>query len=119
MNNSMEDSKQQVLAVISHLGGLVPISFLPIIIPLVIWIFFGDKGDFINRQSKEALNFQLSLVIYSFGCWILFVTVIGIPVAAIAVIVFIAVNFVCSIVAAVKTSKGQPYRYPMNLRLIR
>ena len=115
----MEQDKEKVLAVISHLGGLVVICFLPIIIPFCVWIFKGAESTFVNQQSKEALNFQLSLIIYEVACGILFFTIIAIPFVYIAMTVFVITNVICSIIGAVKTSRGITYKYPMNLRLIR
>ena len=115
----MEESKEKVLAVFSHLGGLIPCCFLPIIIPFFVWITKGEESPFVNRQAKEALNFQISLSIYFACCWLLVFTILGIPIAFIAFIVFVITNFVCSIIGAVKTSQKITYNYPMNLRLIK
>jgi uncharacterized Tic20 family protein len=115
----MEESKEKILAVVSHLGGLIPCCFLPVVIPFVIWITKGEESPFVNRQAKEALNFQISLSIYFACCWLLVFTILGIPIAFIAFIVFIIMNFICSIIGAVKTSQGSIYNYPLNLRLIK
>src|SRR5665213_1563230 len=101
----MEESKGKVLAVISHLGGLVPFCFLPLIIPFLVWISKGGESVFVNRQAKEALNFQISLSIYFACCWILVFTILGIPLALIAAMVFIITNFICSIIAAILTAQ--------------
>ena len=115
---AMEQSKERLLAVISHLGGLVVVCFLPIVIPFLVWVLKGDQSEFVNLQAKEALNFQLSLIIYEVACGVLIFTVIGAPVALIAGVVFVITNIICSIVGAFKTSRGITYKYPMNLRLI-
>lgn len=114
----METSKERAWAVISHLGGLVFVFLLPILIPLMIWLLKGDASSFLNVQSKEALNFQISLFIYS--CIIVFLcfTVIGAPFAWLGYIIFAVTNFICSIKGAIWTARGKPYRYPFNLRLI-
>ena len=96
----------------------MPFLFLPILIPFVIWIIKGDESAFVNQQSKEALNFQVSLFIYWVGSAIVCFTIIGIPLAIIASIIFIFANVLCSIKGAFRTSKGLEYKYPMNLRLI-
>ena len=115
----MEQSKENTLAVVSHLGGLIPCFYLPLILPFMIWITQGEKSAFVNRQAKEALNFQISLSIYYTCCWLLFFTILGIPIAVVGACIFIVTNFICSIVAAVQTSQGITYNYPMNLRLIK
>ena len=103
---------------ISHMGGLVPVPWVPIIVPFVVWILKGDESEFVNKQAREALNFQLSLSIYWSLCFLLVFTIVGIPIAFIAFFVFIITNIVCSLIGATRTSKGLEYRYPMNLRLI-
>ena len=45
----MEASKEKMLAVVSHLGGLVPCCYLPVIIPFLIWITKGEESPFVNR----------------------------------------------------------------------
>lgn len=115
----MDQQKAQVWAVISHLGGLLAYAcFLGILIPLTIWLIKGDQDAFVNLQSKEALNFQISFTIYNAIGWILFFTFIGIPLANIGWFIIWVVNIICSIKGAIWTSRGNTYRYPMNLRLI-
>jgi len=114
----MDASRERNLAVVSHLGGLVPFLLFPILIPFLVWLFKGDESAFVNEQSREALNFQISLFIYGVISIMLIFTIIGIPIAIVAFIIFIITNIVCSIKGAVRTSKGLNYKYPMNLRLI-
>jgi uncharacterized Tic20 family protein len=114
----MEQSREHNLAMASHLGGLMPIPWVPIIVPFLIWILKGDESEFVNKQAREALNFQLSISIYWSLCFLLCFTIIGIPFAMIAFGVFIITNVICSLKGAARTAKGLEYRYPMNLRLI-
>jgi len=115
----MEASKERAFAVISHLGGLLAFTcLLGIIIPLVIWLLKGEESVFINTQAKEALNFQITFFIYMGLCVLLFWTIIGIPFAILGYCICVLTNIICSIKGAIWTSKGNTYRYPMNLRLI-
>jgi len=115
----MDQSRERNLAVVSHLGGLVPFLLFPILIPFLVWILKGDESTFVNEQSREALNFQISLLIYWVVSVMLIFTIIGIPIAIVAFIVFVITNVICSIKGAVRTSKGLTYKYPMNLRLLK
>ena len=115
----MESSKAKTLAVVSHLGGLAVVCLLPLVIPFVIWIWQGKESNYVDQQAKEALNFQLSLVIYEAVCVGLLFTIIGIPFAIIGFAVFALTNFICSIIGAIQTAQGRVYKYPMNLRLIK
>ncbi len=99
------------IATITHLGGTV-FSFVP---ALIVWLLKKDDSQFIADQAKEALNFQITVAIAMFVCttvlsWIL-VGLAFIPIIWVANIIF-------CIIAAVATSKGETYRYPLCLRLI-
>ncbi len=42
------------------------IPFGNFIFPIIIWTTNKDKSEYINQQGKDTINFQLSLLIYSF-----------------------------------------------------
>lgn len=104
----------------AHLGGIIGI--LP---SLIIWLVFKDRGPVVHREGKEALNFQIALVIvvaaYSvlnailtvvtFGFWML----IGwLPYLAIWVL-----DIVWSIMGFSAVNAGGGYRYPISIRFIK
>lgn len=98
------------IATVTHLGGTV-FSFIP---ALVVWILKKDDSAYLNDQVKEALNFQITMLIAQFVAGILVWVLIGfilIPILWLA-------NVVLCIIAAISTSKGETYRYPLCLRLI-
>ncbi|MCL2872509.1 MAG: DUF4870 domain-containing protein [Betaproteobacteria bacterium] len=101
------------MAMLAHLLGIIT-SFIG---ALIIWLISKDKNPaqpFATEQAKEALNFQITILIANVICWILMFILIGI---FLIFVVFI-VNLVFCIIAAVKTSKGEAYRYPIALRLV-
>lgn len=104
---------QRTLALITHLSGIV----LGFIVPLIIWLVNKDQSgkDFINDQAKEALNFQITLLIVYVVGIVLSIILIGALInfaAWIACIVF-------SIIGGLKANTGVAYRYPFALRLIK
>lgn len=111
-------SKHLGWAVIAHFGGLVPMALISIGTPLVVWLLRREESLFIDTQAKEALNFQISLFIYSGVSLFLMFSFMGIPFGTIIFLFLYIVNFVCSIQGAMKSSKNIEYRYPFNLRLI-
>ena len=107
----LSDSDQHLWAVLSHIGGV----FVSFLVPLIVWLVFKDRGAFVEDQSKEALNFQITLaIVYVVG----FVTLI----ILVGVVILIAA-FICAIVfgiiAGVQSSQGVPYRYPVSIRFIK
>ena len=90
------------------------IPFGNIVGPLVIWLIKRDEFPLVEDQGKEALNFQITMTIYYIASAILIFVVIGIPLL-IGLAIF---DFIVTILAAIKASEGEKYRYPMNIRFI-
>jgi uncharacterized Tic20 family protein len=98
------------IATITHLGGTV-FSFIP---GLLVWVLKKDDSAYIADQSKEALNFQITVLIAQFIAGVLAIILIGFLFMGIIWLL----NVVFCIIAAISTSKGETYRYPFCLRLI-
>ena len=92
-----------VIPALGHIGG-----------PLIVWLVKRGDSSEIDAHGKESLNFQISMLIYSVVAGILCLILIGFALLAILHIL----NVVLVIIAAVRTSEGQMYRYPFTLRLI-
>ncbi|MBI2974440.1 MAG: DUF4870 domain-containing protein [Deltaproteobacteria bacterium] len=120
MNNNAGADKQAVSwATICHLSALAQFLFLPyvgnILGPLIVWLVKRHEFPLVDEQGKEVLNFQISYTIYSIVSWFFVFIVIGIPMLLglwIAQLVFV-------IIAAVKTSNGEHYKYPFTIKLIK
>ena len=97
---------------LSALLGFVGVPFGHFLGPLVIWLLKRNDHPFVDDQGKEALNFQLSILVYTLASLLLICFCIGI-----VLLVFIHVlNFVLIIVAAIRASSGERFRYPMAIR---
>ncbi len=99
------------MAMLAHLLGIVS-GFVG---ALIIWLIKKDQSPFVDEQGKEALNFQITVMIGFVGSWILMFVLIGmllIPLLLIA-------NLVFCILAAVAVSKGNHYKYPFAIRLLK
>lgn len=94
----------------AHLGGIL--GFLP---SLIIWLVFKDRGQFTNTEAKEALNFQITILIGYVIAFVLTFVFIGILLYWALWIV----SVVFSILAFLKAKEGQHYRYPFAIRLIK
>jgi uncharacterized Tic20 family protein len=109
-------------AVIAHLSGiaamLIALAFLG---PLVVYLIKKDTDPFVRDQAAEALNFQLSWLLYGIVGGIVLVLLIVVVIGLVLIPVAIAAAvawFVLMIVAAVKASHGERYRYPLTIRFI-
>ncbi|WP_242691253.1 DUF4870 domain-containing protein [Lysobacter enzymogenes] len=115
MNDISQDEKTWgMLAHLSTLVGLI-VPFGTILGPLVVWLIKKDTMPFVADQGKEALNFNITVIIGMIIGGILTLVLIG-------VLVMIAVGIawlVLTIMAALAANKGETYRYPFTLRLVK
>ncbi len=124
------------------------------ILPVVIWSAKKDKSEFVNYNGKQAINFQLSLLVYTIALIIIAVPVfaytlfsgvdfsvwpegdwhfetsllrssnltgwalVGIIATLIAFILKVA-EFFLILIAAIKNSNGENYRYPLTINFIK
>ena len=105
-----QSSEDTTWAVLGHLSYFV----LGIIAPLVIYLVKKDSSPFIRQHAAEALNFHITLTIAVIVSAILVIVVIGI----FMLFAVLIAGAILAIIAAVAAGKGQPYRYPMTLRLV-
>jgi uncharacterized protein len=99
---------------LSALAGFVIPAFGHILGPLIVWLIRRGDSPEIDAHGKEALNFQISMLIYNLVAGVLCLLLIGFALLAVLHIL----NVVFVIIAALRTSEGQMYRYPLTLRLI-
>lgn len=112
----MVSNDERNWAMLCHLGGLVHfIPFGQIIVPMIIWMVKKDELPFVDDQGKEALNFQISMLIYYLICIPLIFIVIGIFFLAMLGLI----NLILVVIAAVKAQQGEAFRYPLSLNLIK
>ena len=102
-------------ATLTHLSGLILFFGIPSLFgPLVVWLL-KRSDPFVDDNGKEALNFNLSFLIYAIASAILIILLIGLLLLPAVFITW----FVLLIVAAVKTSTGESYRYPLTIRFVK
>jgi len=102
---------------LSHLLALIGYLVVPlgnVIAPLIIYLMKKDESPFVADQARESLNFQITMWIYCVIAGILIFVLIGF---VLLIILYVA-GLILTIVAAVKASGGNSYRYPFTLRLI-
>ena len=104
-------SDDKTMALIAHLGQV----FGGFVVPLVIYLIKKDTSPFVRHHAAEALNFSITTAIASIVCIVLIFLIIGLlllPVLIIGHLVFV-------VMAAMAANRGEWYRYPINLRLVK
>ena len=115
----LSEAEDRQWASFAHLGGILGI--LP---ALIIFLVFKDRGAFTRGESKEALNFQITIIIAYIAVnvlsWIIAAFTFGLggllglltPLVWVAAVIF-------SILGFVKSKDGNAYRYPISIRLVK
>jgi len=118
---SAEERQWGLFGHLSTLTGLFTGGIGNIVGPLVIWLVKKDTMPFAADQAKEALNFNITLLIV--GVVMLLITLFTFFVAAIITIplgILLSIAWlVLTIIAAMKANEGVAYRYPFTLRLVK
>jgi uncharacterized Tic20 family protein len=111
------NSEEQTFSMLCHLSALAGyiIPFGNIIGPLIFWMMKKDQYPEVDRQGKDALNFQISLTIWVIVSAVLILLVIGI----FLLIALGVLQLVIIIVAAVKSNNGERFRYPLTIEFIK
>lgn len=101
---------------LAHVSAIIAaVIFLSFLGPLIVMLVQGPKSDFVRRQAVEALNFQITTYLAAIVSFILIFVLIGI-----VLIVVVGIGWlVLTIMAAVAANRGEDYRYPVNIRLIK
>ena len=115
-------------AAAAHLSALVlalltswTAGFAGMLAAGIIYLSKRDDSAFIAAHAREAFNFNLSMFLYSALLTVLVIFTLGIgiivalPMWGILALLWI----VCTLVAAFKAYDGQPYRYPVTIRLFK
>lgn len=120
------DTETRNWAVAAHLaaflGAAVTVAFVG---PLVVWLVKRDEHPFVAEHAREALNFNLTMYLGLVAAFVVgFVTgvlTIGLSLIVIApaLIGFAVAWFILTIIAAIRASNGETYRYPFSLRLVK
>jgi uncharacterized Tic20 family protein len=113
-------------AMIAHLSALVAIWMGGMLFlgPLIVWLIKKGEMPFVDDQGKEALNFQLNMlilkvaaVVIGFPIGILTMGLGLIPLAMLLGALYF-VDIIMVIVAAIEVNGGATYRYPFIIRIV-
>jgi uncharacterized protein len=106
----MRPDEEKLWAIGAHLGPLV-LGFLA---PLIVWLVFRDRSAFLDRTGKEALNMQLSYLVYFFVAGLTVFLLIGLALLPLVGLAWLALM----IVATVRVASFEDFRYPAIIRFV-
>ena len=107
-------STDRLWSVFCHLSYFFGFAVLAFVFPTVVYLVMRTDSPYVTHHAREALNFHLSLLLYFICCVPLCFILIGVP-------LMFAVGLaglICSLVAAVKASRGECYHYPVTIHFV-
>jgi uncharacterized Tic20 family protein len=117
MNETPITDQERTWGILSHAlalaGGML--GGLPAFVaPLVIYLVYKERSAYITHHAREALNFQLSILLYAVISGVLIIVLIGFLLLPLVGIMWL----VLTIVAAIAASRNEWYRYPFSIRFV-
>jgi uncharacterized Tic20 family protein len=118
---SSEDRTWAMLGHLSALSGLLTSGIGNIVGPLIVWQVKKDSLPFAAAQAKEALNFNISWLIWGVVLTAVTVSLTMILVGVLLLpllFVYPVIWIILSIIAGLRANEGRSYRYPLTIRFI-
>ena len=109
LNYNRDSESDRLIIVLTHLGGIF-FGFAP---SLLVYLVKND--GWVKENARNALNWQLTSLVYYAICWVLVLVIIGIFLPWLIVVL----NIVFCLVAAIRSSKGEEYKYPLTIEFIK
>ena len=106
--------QERTWASYAHLGGIL--GFLP---SLIIWLVYKDRGPFVTSEARKALNFMITATIAWVAVFVLDVAFLPYLLASLLNFAIWVVVVVFSIQGFQSAQKGQPFKYPFSLELVK
>lgn len=107
-------SDSRNLAALAHLSAFITFAGIPSLIGPLVFMLVKRDDPYVTEQAKEALNFNISFLIYGLVAAFSMILLVGFILLPIVLVTW----FVLVIVAAVKAANGEAYRYPYTMRLV-
>jgi uncharacterized protein len=108
---------ERTWGMLAHLAALFGL-LLPVIgnalAPWIVWLSKRDESPFVAAQAREAVNFNLTVSLAAILCSLLMLVFVGFLLGTALFIAWL----VLTLIAAIKASEGEDYRYPFSLHFI-
>jgi uncharacterized Tic20 family protein len=116
-------SDDRTWTLIAHYGGAIGMilgaATLGWVAPLVVLAVRGDRSPTVRAHASAAVNFQLTWsMIAAFG-YLMLCTIVGRLLTVIVVPGAGLMGIIFGVVAGLRASQGQLYRYPVSIPFVK
>lgn len=118
--SSGNDRNAAVLAhILGPIAALVSGGTLAMVAPLVAHLIFRQNSPVAAKHAADAFNFQFIMWLSAIIGGLLTITIIGAVVGILLMVICTLLSIIFGIIAAVKTSNGEEYRYPFAWKILK
>ncbi|HTV93756.1 MAG TPA: DUF4870 domain-containing protein [Verrucomicrobiae bacterium] len=110
MIETSPSSSDKTAAMLTHLGGI----FFSVVPSLIVYLAVSNNA-WLKDQARNALNFQLTMLI----AWVVVGLLHWVLIGFLLVWPLELANVILCIVAAIKANQGEPFRYPAAIELVK
>ncbi|MDR2218974.1 MAG: DUF4870 domain-containing protein [Methylobacillus sp.] len=107
-------SQERNIAMLTHFGGII-LFFIP---SLMVWLLKKDESKFIAAHAREALNFQITLLIIYIVLGVLTHFLLGLFGILMFGLLWLGSMFLCGMAGSI-ANKGELREYPFALHLVK
>lgn len=112
----------RTLAVIAHLSAVVALlvsaGWLSWAGPLIVYLVARRRGPLVRTASATSFNFAVTIFVAVVVGWVCIFTIVLLPVGLVLLFVPGVLQIVFSIIGAVRASRGEQYRYPLQIPIL-
>jgi uncharacterized protein len=112
----------RTLAVLAHLSPIIALvltaGWLSWVGPLLVWLIWRERGGLVRTAAATSFNFNITIWVAIVVGWICIFTVILIPVGILLFLVPGILQLVFSILGAVRASRGESFKYPLQIPIL-
>lgn len=131
-HDALATADERTYTTFQHLVGLANlvsgVPLIGLIATLIMWQVKKAQSPFLDDHGREAMNFQISLLIYTVAGVLAaviftivtlgFGAVLVVPLGILGTIFLIVLQLVGCIRGAMFANRGEYYRYPMCIRVL-
>lgn len=112
----------KTIAVLAHLSPIiafvVTVGWLSWAGPLIVWLIWRDRSPLVRTAAATSFNFNVTIWIAIVVGWICIFTIVLIPLGLVLLIVPGILQVIFSILGAIRASRGESYKYPLQIPIL-
>lgn len=121
-NPSTSSGDDRTIAVLAHLSPIIALvltaGWLSWAGPLIVWAIWRDRSPLVRTAAATSFNFNLTIWLAFVVGWICIFTIVLIPVGLLLFVIPGILQFVFSILGAIRASRGESYKYPLQIPVL-